>query len=68
MDEVMQRISAHRLLFRHVAGRAPEAQLREMEARIERQLSLLEVERERTMEKLSDLALLTADALLKETG
>jgi len=39
-----------------------------MEARIERQLSLLEVERERTLEKLSDLALLTADALLKETG
>jgi len=68
MDEVMQRISAQRLLFRHVAGRAPEAQLREMEARIERQLSLLEVERERTLEKLSDLALLTADALLKETG
>jgi alkylation response protein AidB-like acyl-CoA dehydrogenase len=64
--EVMQRKSAHRLLFQHLAGKAPEARLREMEARIERQLGLPEVEREGTLEKLfGDLASLTADALLR---
>jgi len=62
--EVMQRKSAHRLLFQHLAGKAPEAKLREMEARVERQLSLPEVDREGTLEKLfCDLASLTADAL-----
>ena len=67
--EVMQRKSAHRLLFQHLAGKAPEAQLREMEARVERQLGLPEVDREETLEKLfGDLASLTADALLNELG
>jgi acyl-CoA dehydrogenase len=62
--EVMQRKGAHRLLFQHLAEKAPEKQRREMEARVERQLSLPEVEREETLEKLfSDLASLTASAL-----
>jgi hypothetical protein len=30
--EVMQRKSIHRLLLQHLAGKAPQAQLREMEA------------------------------------
>jgi alkylation response protein AidB-like acyl-CoA dehydrogenase len=65
--EVMQRKSAHRLLFQHLAGKTPEAQLREMEARVERQLGLPEVDREGTLERLfSDLASFTADALLRE--
>jgi len=65
--EVMQRKNAHRLLFQHLAGKAPEARLREMEARVERRLGLPEVEREATLESLfSDLASLTADALLME--
>ncbi len=66
--EVMQRKAAHRLLFQHLAGKASEAQLREMEARVERQLSLPEVDSEATVEKLfGDLASLTADAL-REAG
>ncbi len=64
--EVMQHKSAHRLLFQHLAGKAPEAQLREMEARVERQLRLPEVDREGTLEQLfSDLASFTADSLLR---
>jgi len=64
--EVMQRKNAHRLLFQHLAGKAPEAQLREMEARVERQLGLPEVDKEGTLERLfSDLASLTADTLLR---
>ncbi|MGD0416117.1 MAG: acyl-CoA dehydrogenase family protein [Terriglobales bacterium] len=67
--EVMQRKGAHRLLFQHLAGKAPEARLREMDARVERQLGLPEVEREGTLEKLfGDLASLTADALLRTPG
>ncbi|MFZ0481005.1 MAG: acyl-CoA dehydrogenase family protein [Terriglobales bacterium] len=65
--EVMQRKGAYKLLFQHLAGKAPEAQLREMEARVERQLALPEVEREGTLEKLfSDLASFTADMLTRE--
>jgi acyl-CoA dehydrogenase len=65
--EVMQHKRAHRLLFQHLAGKAPEAQLSEMEARVEKQLRLPEVDREATLEKLfSDLASLTADALLRK--
>jgi hypothetical protein len=64
---VMQRKAPHRLLFQHLAGRAPEAQLREMEARVERQLGLPEVDREETLERLfRDLASFTADALSEE--
>jgi acyl-CoA dehydrogenase len=63
--EVMQHKSAHRLLFQHLAGKAPEGQLREMEARVERQLGMSEVEREGTLEKLfGDLASFTADTLI----
>jgi acyl-CoA dehydrogenase len=66
--EVMQRKGAHRLLFQHLAGKAQEAQLREMEARVERQLGLTEVEKEATLEKLfDDLAAFTAHALLQKT-
>jgi acyl-CoA dehydrogenase len=62
--EVMQRKGAHRLLFQQLAGKAPRAQLQEIEARVERQLGLPEAEREATLEKLfSDLASLTAHAL-----
>ncbi|MFY9845565.1 MAG: acyl-CoA dehydrogenase family protein [Terriglobales bacterium] len=62
--EVMQRKGAHRLLFQHLAGKAPEAQMREMAARVERQFALPEIEKEATVEKLfSDLASFTADAL-----
>ena len=62
--EVMQRKHAHRLLFQHLAGKAPDAQLREMEARVERQLGFPEAEREATLETLfRDLASFTADAL-----
>jgi len=65
--EVMQHKDAHRLLFQHLAGRISEEQLHEMEARVERQLGLPDAEREGTLENLfSDLASLTAHALLKE--
>jgi hypothetical protein len=65
----MQRKGAHRLLFQHLAGKAPEAQLREMEARVERQLSLPAVDKEGTLERLfSDLASFTANTLLSELG
>jgi alkylation response protein AidB-like acyl-CoA dehydrogenase len=65
--EVMQRKSAHKLLFQHLAGRAPEPQLRDMEARVERQLGLPAIEKEATLEKLfTDLAIFTAEALVRE--
>jgi hypothetical protein len=65
----MQHKGAHRLLFQHLEGKAPEAQLREMEARVERQLGLPDVEREGTLERLfSDLASFTGDALLRGSG
>jgi len=64
--EVMQHKNAHRLLFRHLEGRAPETELREMEARVERQLGLSVDEREGTLEGLfNDLALFVAEALLR---
>jgi len=64
--EVMRKKGAHRLLFQHLSGIAPEGQLHEMEARIERQLTLPEADREGTLEMLfSDLASLTGDALLR---
>lgn len=63
--EVMQRKGAHKLLFQHLASRAPEAELHAMEARVERQLALPEAEREATVENLfRDLAAFTARALL----
>lgn len=67
--EAMQHKNAHRVLLRHLAGRVPEGQMREMEERVERQLGLPEVEREGTLERLfRDLASFTADALLGETA
>ena len=67
--EVMQHKSAHRLLFQHLAGKAPQPQLREMEARVERQLALSQADREETLESLfSDLASFTAAALLNNPG
>jgi len=67
--EVMQRKGAHRLLFHHLAGKVPEPQLRDMEARVVRQLALPEAEKEATLEKLfSDLASFTADALSSPYG
>lgn len=62
--EVMRHKNAHRLLFRYLAGKAPEAQLRAMEERVERQLAMSKTESEETLEPLfSDLASFTADAL-----
>ena len=62
--EVMQRKGAHRLLFQHLAGKAPDAQLHEMQARVERQLALPDPEREGTLEKLFyDLAAFVAQSL-----
>lgn len=66
--EVMQHKGAHQLLFQHLARRAPEGQLRDMEAHVERQLGLPPDEREGTLERLfSDLASFTAEALLSES-
>jgi hypothetical protein len=65
--EVMQRRGAHRLLFQHLVSKTPNAQLSEMEARLERQLALPEAEKEGTLERLfNDLASLTADILLND--
>jgi acyl-CoA dehydrogenase len=67
--EVMEHKGAHRLLFQHLAGKAPADQLREMQMRVERQLRLPDAEKEETVEKLfDDLASFTADALLREGG
>lgn len=67
--EVMQHKNAHKLLFLHLAGKVPETRLREMEARVDRQLAMPTVEREATLEKLfSDLASFTAYALLGESS
>ena len=67
--EVMEHKEAHRLLFQHLAGKAPADQLREMQTRVERQLRLPQVEKEETVEQLfDDLASFTAEALLGERG
>ncbi|HYL12201.1 MAG TPA: acyl-CoA dehydrogenase family protein [Terriglobales bacterium] len=63
--EVMQNKGAHRLLFKYLAANLRASELREMEARVERQLGLEQIERETTLERLfSDLASFTANALL----
>jgi acyl-CoA dehydrogenase len=63
----MEHKGAHRFLFQYLAGKAPEAQLSEMQARVERQLGLPQVDKEATLELLfDDLASFTADALLNE--
>ena len=65
--EVMQHKSAHRLLVQHLAGKAPQAELREIETRVERQLGLPEAERNGILERLfGDLACFTASALLRK--
>jgi acyl-CoA dehydrogenase len=67
--EVMEHKGAHRLLFQYLAGKAPVAQLREMQTRVERQLSLPGADKEETLEQLfGDLASFTANALLGERG
>lgn len=62
--EVMERKRAHRLLFQHLDA-GPAAQ--KMEARIERQLSLAQEEKEATAEPLfRELALITANSLVEK--
>jgi acyl-CoA dehydrogenase len=65
--EVMQHKNAHRLLFQHLHGKAPQTKLQKMEARVERQLALPAIQREATLEPLfRDLAFFTANTLLGE--
>ena len=65
--EVMQRKGAHRLLFQHLAGKAPEAAAARWKRGWNDKLSLPEVDREGTLERLfSGVASLTAEALLRE--
>ena len=60
--EVMERKHAHELLFKHIG---PSAATEKMNARIERQLTLPQEEKEATAESLfRDLAILTANSLL----
>ena len=62
--ELMQRKHAHKLLFQRLSGKVPDVQLRQMEARVEKQLALPESDREATLETLfGDLAALVADGL-----
>jgi acyl-CoA dehydrogenase len=64
--EVMERKGAHRLLFQHLSGSTPA--LRDMEARVEKLLGLPAEEKQAAAEPLfSDLAALTAEALLART-
>jgi hypothetical protein len=64
--EVMERKGAHRLLFKHLSGSAPA--LRNMEERVENLLGLPADEKQAAAESLfSDLAALTAEALLART-
>ena len=64
--EVMERKGAHRLLFQHLSGSA--CALRDMEARVENVLGLPADEKQAAAESLfSDLAALTAEALLART-
>lgn len=67
--EVMERKGAHRLLFQRLAASPPAPALREMEARVEKQLSLPAEEKQATAESLfSDLAAFTAEALLARSN
>lgn len=66
--EVMERKRAHSLLFQLLSPSTADSALRQMEARIERHISLPDVEREAGAERLfTELAVFTADALLGET-
>jgi alkylation response protein AidB-like acyl-CoA dehydrogenase len=63
--EVIERKHAHRLLLQHLRGRAPEAQLLAMEARVEKHLATTAEVREATLEPLvRDLASFTANSLV----
>jgi alkylation response protein AidB-like acyl-CoA dehydrogenase len=63
--EVMERKRAHRLLLRDLGERAPSAQVKEMESRIEEHLALPENEKQAAAEALfRELAQLTAKTLL----
>jgi len=67
--EVIERKNGHRLLLQHLRGKASDSALRAMEARVDRQLGLDEIEREGTLEDLfDDLASFTANALLNRQG
>jgi len=67
--EVIERKNGHRLLLQHLRGNASDSALRAMEARVDRQLGLDEIEREGTLEDLfDDLASFTANALLNRQG
>jgi len=64
--EVMQRKGAHRGLFEHLAATASPQALKEIASQVEHHLTLPAEEREAQAEELfRDLALLTADALLR---
>jgi len=64
--EVMQRKGAHRGLFEHLAATASPQVLEEIASQVEHHLTLPAEEREAQAEELfRDLALLTADALLR---
>jgi alkylation response protein AidB-like acyl-CoA dehydrogenase len=66
--EVMERKGAHHLLFEHLRPSAEPGELKEMEARVEKHLSLPVEEREAASERLfHDLCAFTADALLRRT-
>ena len=67
--EVMQHKGAHRLLLRHLAEIHSDPKLREIEARVERQLGLAQADKEAAAETLfGELALLTAHTLAKQHG
>lgn len=66
--EVMERRQAHRMLFKLLADVAPKSDLQEMEARVERHLTLSREEKEAGAEALiADLARFTAEALLTQS-
>jgi alkylation response protein AidB-like acyl-CoA dehydrogenase len=65
--EVMERKQAHRLLLRELSERAPSAQLKAMESRIEEHLAMPDAEKQATAGALFDeLGRLTAETLLKQ--
>lgn len=62
--EVMERKHAHRLLFEFLSATAAFSELKRMETRIEKHLTLPQEEKEAGLEALfTELALFTADAL-----
>jgi hypothetical protein len=67
--EVMERKQAHRLLFELLSESASRSELHEMEARVERHLTLSREEKEAGAEALiTELARFTAEKLLTQSG